>query len=102
MQRPLTPRRPGLYLAAALIILIGAAWPARAQTGSRTQPAESGRQLYDASCAACHGADGAGVPASRLGFETPVPDFTDCSFATPEADATASGTSSTCGARPVP
>jgi hypothetical protein len=27
------------------------------------------------------------MPVSTVGFETPLPDFTDCSFATPEADA---------------
>jgi mono/diheme cytochrome c family protein len=45
-----------------------------------------GRELYLNACAACHGADGRGLTAATLGFETPVPDFTDCSFATPEAD----------------
>ena len=48
--------------------------------------ATSGRELYLSACAACHGADGRGLPVTALGFDTPVPDFTDCSFATPEAD----------------
>jgi hypothetical protein len=38
-------------------------------------------------CAACHGTDGRGTPQSTVGFDTPIPDFTDCSFATPEPDA---------------
>lgn len=37
-------------------------------------------------CAACHGADGRGAPAEQVGFDTPLPDFTDCSFATREPD----------------
>ena len=51
------------------------------------QEVRGGRELYLSACAACHGANGRGMPASTVGFETPLPDFTDCSFATPEADA---------------
>jgi hypothetical protein len=47
----------------------------------------SGRQLYEAACAACHGRDGKGVSRTIVGFETPLPDFTNCSFVTPEPDA---------------
>jgi hypothetical protein len=43
--------------------------------------------LYRAACAACHGPDGRGAPASSVGPSLTVPDFTVCSFATPEADA---------------
>ncbi|MGD2134861.1 MAG: cytochrome c [Gemmatimonadales bacterium] len=45
-----------------------------------------GAELYDASCANCHGATGAGVPQTTLGFDTPPADFTDCSFASREPD----------------
>lgn len=34
----------------------------------------------------CHGPDGRGMPQSAVGFDLAVPDFTDCSFATPEPD----------------
>ena len=47
---------------------------------------QTGAELYMAACAACHGDDGMGVPASTLGFDTPVPDFSDCSFASREPD----------------
>lgn len=46
----------------------------------------TGQQLYQAACVACHGADGKGQPQSVRGFDTEPPDFTDCGFATPEAD----------------
>ncbi len=46
-----------------------------------------GRSLYNNACAACHGPDGRGAPLSAVGFDTPLPDFTDCRFATPEPDA---------------
>ena len=38
----------------------------------------TGKQLYDAACAACHGPDGRGQPIAVRGFETDPPDFTDC------------------------
>jgi hypothetical protein len=42
--------------------------------------------LYETACMACHGMDGAGAPVSRVGFDLPLPDFTDCGFAPREAD----------------
>ncbi|MFW6083619.1 MAG: c-type cytochrome [Gemmatimonadota bacterium] len=48
-----------------------------------TTPAE----VYQAACAACHGSDGTGAPATSVAFEEPLPDFSDCSFATREPDA---------------
>jgi mono/diheme cytochrome c family protein len=64
-----------------VFVVLLAAHAAEAQEGA------SGRELYLAACAACHGADGTGQAPALLGFDVPVPDFTDCSFATPEADA---------------
>lgn len=46
-----------------------------------------GQQLYQSACAGCHGPDGTGLSRLQLGFDTPMPDFTDCSFATREPDA---------------
>lgn len=46
--------------------------------------ARSGEDLYLAACAACHGADGTGAPQTTVGFDTPLPDFTDCAFASVE------------------
>jgi hypothetical protein len=67
--------------AAALGILLALALGADA--GAQEQ---SGAALYDAACAACHGVDGKGLPTSVLGFDVPLPDFTDCTFSTVEAD----------------
>jgi hypothetical protein len=52
------------------------------------QTPPTGRQIYEAACAACHGAAGAGAPSVAADFPVIPPDFTDCSFATrePEAD----------------
>jgi mono/diheme cytochrome c family protein len=42
-----------------------------------------GAELYAEACATCHGADGRG--AAGTGVDVPLPDFTDCSFVTPES-----------------
>ena len=71
------------------IVLLGCAAPAAAapQAGApepKTAPAEA---LYRAACVTCHGPDGKGSPRTLVGFDVGLPDFTDCSFASAEADA---------------
>lgn len=46
----------------------------------------AGKGLYETACMACHGENGTGAKASRVGFETPFPDFSDCSFASREGN----------------
>lgn len=54
---------------------------------SSGQAQETGAELYQAACAACHGGDGSGNSVSQLGFvDLEVPDFTDCDFAAREPD----------------
>jgi mono/diheme cytochrome c family protein len=65
-------------LALALTASLGAA-AAYAQTA---EP----RAVYTAACAACHGDDGRGRSSSELGFDIPLPDFTDCDFAARETN----------------
>ena len=50
--------------------------------------ASPGEEIYLSACAACHGVDGRGSPESLVGFKDPLPDFTDCDFASrePQAD----------------
>lgn len=45
----------------------------------------TGIQLYVAACQSCHGVDGRGAPIAHVGFSDPLPDFTDCSYASREA-----------------
>jgi mono/diheme cytochrome c family protein len=54
--------------------------------GAAAAPNGEGQRLYRSACAACHGPDGRGTEPTRVGFATPLPDFTDCSFATREPD----------------
>jgi mono/diheme cytochrome c family protein len=46
----------------------------------------TGKDVYEAACAACHGLDGKGSPRATVGFDVTLPDFADCAFATAEAD----------------
>lgn len=73
--RPLLAR---LLFAAVLLPAPAAAAP---PTSAATK---NGRDIFLANCAACHGADGKGQSRSRVGFDTPLPDFTDPSFASRE------------------
>ncbi len=65
--------------ARALLLLLIWGW----QAGWSQKP-DSGEQVYRTACVACHGFDGRGQDRSQVGFETPLPDFTDCNFATRE------------------
>jgi hypothetical protein len=51
------------------------------------QTARSGREVYEAACAACHGIDGRGGPAVASDYPVVPPDFSDCSFSTREPSA---------------
>jgi mono/diheme cytochrome c family protein len=57
---------------------------AAAPPGGGDDLPETGAELYRAACASCHGATGRGAPPSMRGFDVPVPDFTDCRFASRE------------------
>jgi len=84
MPPSLTPARCSLL---TLLLIAGVALPVAAAAGGQSPPpARTGEELYDTACAACHGKDGRGAPPHPVGFEIPLPDFTDCAFTTPEAD----------------
>src|SRR5262245_39726998 len=88
-------RRPALAVHVGLTLLAAAGPPALAvaqgvsSAASRPPalPAErTGADIYRAACITCHGADGKGSPITTVGFEVPLPDFSDCAFATGEPD----------------
>jgi hypothetical protein len=64
-------------VAATLFLLLVGAASANAQA---TTALDSGESVYRAACAACHGPDGRGAAQLTVGFDVPLPDFTDCSF----------------------
>ena len=82
--------RTGRCLSFLLVILafpLAPAAPARGAAMNSGGPLpESGRELYRTACMACHGPDGAGSGRDRVGFDLPLPDFTDCNFAPREAN----------------
>src|SRR2546428_8828879 len=41
-------------------------------------PLNTGKEIYQAACIGCHAPDGKGMPRTTVGFEVPVPDFTEC------------------------
>ena len=73
-----------LPVGAALVTLV---LVAGAPVDATPDPDRVGREIFETTCAACHGMDGTGSPGSQVGFDTPLPDFTDCSFASREPDA---------------
>lgn len=84
----MTAKTLGLWLA-----LLCASAHVRAQQGALTGgpgPAlpvpRTGEDIYRAACVTCHGADGRGSSKSVVGFDAPLPDFTDCAFASGEPD----------------
>src|SRR5690606_3960124 len=96
---PALPRARSVTITRARLVALSVVIPichvasldARAQQvahdASTAPAARSGAELYRDACAACHGVDGTGQPRSVVGFDLPLPDFTDCSFATREPDA---------------
>jgi hypothetical protein len=64
-------------LAAALgVVLVGV----ELASAQPTTALDSGESVYRAACAACHALDGRGAPQLTVGFDVPLPDFTDCRF----------------------
>ena len=72
-----------------MMVLLGCAYaqPAAAQqvVQAERQEFQTGAEVYQAACAACHGPDGRGRAQTIVGFSKPLPDFTDCLFVTVEA-----------------
>lgn len=71
-----------------LLLLLPTLAGLRAQTVTPTPglQLDTGKHIYEAACAGCHGPDGKGMPKSTVGFEKPdsFPDFTKCDQTTPE------------------
>lgn len=68
-------------LGIALLMLGGAPDTAHSQLAANAD----GRTIFQSACAACHAATGKGQPVEQVGFDYPLPDFTDCSYASREA-----------------
>lgn len=84
------PRRgtERLFAWLAVAVPLTFVWRTGVVAASSQTPAslKSGKEIYLAACAACHGAGGRGASQTSVGFEQPLPDFTDCRFAAREPD----------------
>jgi hypothetical protein len=94
MRRWLLSRRFGFSLGSLLLSSLACAyaWAADTPAAGTAAPADlstlvSGAEIYQQACQACHGADGKGSALERVGFDIPLPNFTECSFASREASA---------------
>jgi len=59
-----------------------------ARSGSSRLKLDTGKEIYMAACASCHGPEGKGQAQNLAGFQRPssFPDFSDCRTSTPEPD----------------
>jgi len=80
-------RRVGSTAFRAALALAGALAGAEPEVRAAAPAARAPADIWSTACAACHGADGAGMPTAVLGFDVPVPDLRDCLFATSEPTA---------------
>jgi mono/diheme cytochrome c family protein len=85
------PTAPMTFVLALALVVGGAELSAQdgasPRDGSRALPTpRTAEGVYRAACITCHGPDGTGSAKSTVGFDAPLPDFTDCAFATAEAD----------------
>ncbi len=81
----------GIQAVSTAIVLAFSAFPAVSLAQTEPYPGlhlNTGKQIYQAACVACHGPDGKGTPESVTGFTRPgsFPDFTRCDQTTPELD----------------
>lgn len=77
-------RMPAILIAAGVLFALPPAASGGA-AGAEDRP-RSGRDVYLAACANCHGADGKGASPSLLGFNFTIRDFTDCQATNREPD----------------
>ena len=75
--------------ATALALALGLAAGLGAELNGRAAAPEgrdrSGEEIFRGACMPCHGADGTGQTREVVGFDRPLPDFTDCNYTTREA-----------------
>lgn len=71
-----------------MAVLLAQAPPSPPPPGSTLAKLQTGKEIFQAGCASCHGPDGSGQADNLRGFELPAtfPDFPDCPTSTVEPD----------------
>lgn len=77
-------RRLHAMPSAVVIVIVAMSASHVLAQGTSGSQLTNGRQLFVAACANCHGTDGRGAPRSHVGFDIPLPDFTDCNYSSRE------------------
>ena len=69
-----------------LAIAAWAPWAFAQEPNPARLSLNTGKEIFEAACVACHGSGGKGMPETTVGFEKPktFPDFTQCDQTTPE------------------
>jgi mono/diheme cytochrome c family protein len=77
---------PAIRLISVVCLLATRPHAGLAQEGARDL--KTGRDIFQAACAGCHGPDGSGAPDTQVGFTKPdtFPDFSGCDQSTPERE----------------
>src|SRR5215471_12679808 len=85
---PSTGGRRGKAAFALALLFAAPTAPMCGQEIARKLNLKTGKDIFQAGCAGCHGADGKGAPDTTVGFDKPetFPDFTKCDQTTPELD----------------
>jgi mono/diheme cytochrome c family protein len=75
------------HIAVALVLVLVKTVSAQSTGAAKLK---TGKEIFEAGCAGCHGGDGRGAPDTTVGFEKPetFPDFTRCDQTTPEDNVT--------------
>jgi mono/diheme cytochrome c family protein len=79
--QPIATRRCGWAFVTALSALL-----CTARAYGQDSDAAAGTLLFQQACSTCHGSDGRGQSRSQVGFDLPLPDFTDCDFSSREQE----------------
>jgi hypothetical protein len=81
-----TPSRGGAGWAVVVLLAIGAFHASSGNDFPQQLHVQGGKAIYEAACAACHGAKGDGTPKAMAGFDKPTsfPHFNKCDETTPE------------------
>ena len=81
-----TPSRGGAGWAVVLLLAIGVFHSSSGNDFPQQLHVQGGKAIYEAACAACHGAKGEGTPKAMAGFDKPTsfPHFNKCDETTPE------------------